>query len=210
MTDKVKHENNHLSIKEQLLETAERLFAEKGYDGVGIREITATAGVNVSMVSYYFGGKEGLYKAVLLGKVQLLKSELEGENIKQLTPREIIENYAAALMRIHKSSPYLVQIMHRELLSPHGVLQQLAGTVLASVLQILRQAMERGVADGNFKADLDIDKSILMLAGAINFYFMARPLHSLVLEQDDEFTDAYIKNAVEIFLRGISGAEQVK
>lgn len=51
--------------KERILAVAAKLFAEKGYDGVGVREICAKSGVNVSMVSYYFGGKEELYNALL-------------------------------------------------------------------------------------------------------------------------------------------------
>lgn len=49
----------------QLLEAARELFAQKGLDGVTVREIAGRAGVNVCLVSYYFDGKEGLYKECL-------------------------------------------------------------------------------------------------------------------------------------------------
>lgn len=47
--------------RELLLETAERLFAEQGYDGVGIREIVAAAGANLAAIKYHFGSKRDLY-----------------------------------------------------------------------------------------------------------------------------------------------------
>ncbi len=47
--------------KERILAAAEALFAEKGYDAVTIREITAKARCNLSLVYYYFGGKKKLY-----------------------------------------------------------------------------------------------------------------------------------------------------
>lgn len=50
--------------REVLLSVAERLFAANGYSGVSVREITKLAKVNVSSVSYYFGGKRELYSAV--------------------------------------------------------------------------------------------------------------------------------------------------
>lgn len=48
------------SKEENILLSAEKLFAEKGFDGTSTREISAAANVNISMISYYFGSKEQL------------------------------------------------------------------------------------------------------------------------------------------------------
>lgn len=53
-----------IETRERLLSEAERMFASRGYAGASVRRITESAGANVAAVSYYFGGKEGLYKAV--------------------------------------------------------------------------------------------------------------------------------------------------
>lgn len=50
--------------RERILEVAERLFAEKGYNGVSLRSITAAAGANMAAVHYYFRTKEGLLRAI--------------------------------------------------------------------------------------------------------------------------------------------------
>jgi len=50
--------------RERLLISGAELFAQKGFSAVGVREVTDKAGVNVSMTSYYFGGKNGLLKAI--------------------------------------------------------------------------------------------------------------------------------------------------
>jgi AcrR family transcriptional regulator len=47
--------------REKLVEAAETLFSESGFDGVSIREIAEAAGVNIALIGYYFGGKEGLF-----------------------------------------------------------------------------------------------------------------------------------------------------
>ena len=52
-------------VKLRLVEAATLLFAEKGFDGVGLREIAAKAKANSAMVAYHFGGKDGLYLAAL-------------------------------------------------------------------------------------------------------------------------------------------------
>jgi TetR/AcrR family transcriptional regulator len=51
----------NVEIREKIMRAARGLFAERGLEGVSVREIATTAGVNIAMVSYYFGGKEGLY-----------------------------------------------------------------------------------------------------------------------------------------------------
>lgn len=48
-----------------LLKAAIRLFAEKGYEGASIRDISDAAGVNSSLISFHFGGKAGLHSAAL-------------------------------------------------------------------------------------------------------------------------------------------------
>jgi AcrR family transcriptional regulator len=50
---------------ERILETAERLFAERGFDGTSIRDVTAEAGVNLAAVHYHYRSKEALLAAVL-------------------------------------------------------------------------------------------------------------------------------------------------
>lgn len=52
-----------------LLDTAERLFAERGIDGTSVRDITKAAAANVSAVNYHFGGKDGLVEAVFFRRL---------------------------------------------------------------------------------------------------------------------------------------------
>src|ERR1700709_902094 len=58
----------------QIIETAEQLFAERGYDGTSVRDIADEADINVAMISYYFGSKEKLMEALFelrIGNVKL-------------------------------------------------------------------------------------------------------------------------------------------
>ncbi len=55
-------ENNS---KEKILNSAIKLFATNGFDGTSIRDICKDAGVNVCMISYYFGGKKELYQGII-------------------------------------------------------------------------------------------------------------------------------------------------
>ncbi len=68
-------------VKLRLIEAATLLFAAKGFDGVGLREIAAKAQANSAMVAYHFGGKEGLYLAVLRAGFERCPSQ-----VAQLSP----------------------------------------------------------------------------------------------------------------------------
>lgn len=51
--------------KQRILDAATKLFAENGFDGTSIREICRFARANVCMISYYWGGKQELYKGII-------------------------------------------------------------------------------------------------------------------------------------------------
>ena len=51
--------------REHILIVAEALFGEKGFDGTSVRDIAQQAGVNLAMISYYFGSKEKLLEAMI-------------------------------------------------------------------------------------------------------------------------------------------------
>ena len=51
--------------REHILTVAEELFGEKGFDGTSVRDIAQRAGVNLAMISYYFGSKEKLLESLI-------------------------------------------------------------------------------------------------------------------------------------------------
>src|SRR5579862_7856298 len=61
--------------RERILKAAERLFAERGYEGTSIRAIVAKARVNQAAVNYHFAGKEGLYREVLRAAFRALTEQ---------------------------------------------------------------------------------------------------------------------------------------
>ena len=63
------------ATRERILAAAERLFLDNGYDGTSSRMITAAARVNLAAVNYHFGGKEGLFQAMLARRLDALHAE---------------------------------------------------------------------------------------------------------------------------------------
>ncbi|HEX3768183.1 MAG TPA: TetR family transcriptional regulator, partial [Puia sp.] len=66
-----------LSTKQlQLLDTAESLFSQKGFDGTSVRDIAEAAGINTAMISYYFGSKEKLMEEIFERKSLNIKEKV--------------------------------------------------------------------------------------------------------------------------------------
>ena len=64
-----------VATKERILDTAEALFMEHGFEATGLRSITAAAGVNLAAVNYHFGTKEELFEAVLTRRLDPMNQE---------------------------------------------------------------------------------------------------------------------------------------
>lgn len=61
-----------INKKNKILDAAEELFAERGFDGVTLRQIAKRAGVDVALTSYYFGPKVELFDAVIARRGKIL------------------------------------------------------------------------------------------------------------------------------------------
>jgi AcrR family transcriptional regulator len=69
---------NQPTKRDRILDAAEALFAERGYDGVTLRQIASEAGVDVALASYHFGKKLDLFNAVFERRAEALnRSRLE-------------------------------------------------------------------------------------------------------------------------------------
>ena len=84
--------------REQLIQVARRLFAEKGFEGTSVEEIAARAEVSKPVVYEHFGGKEGLYAVVVDREVGYLLATIESALAGASRSRELVEQAALALL----------------------------------------------------------------------------------------------------------------
>ena len=116
-------------IRERLIDVAEELFCEKGFDGTSVRDITSRAKCNVAAVNYHFGGKDKLYYEVFhrhmrtlrdirIASIKRVMSQGEGE----VTLEQLLRAFAKAFIEplIEESSGRrLMKLMVREMLDPY-------------------------------------------------------------------------------------------
>lgn len=87
-----------LSTQERILDASENLFAEFGFDGVSLRKITQTAGVELALANYHFGPKTDLFLAVVRRRADEL-NEARKLAIDQLPASSTLEDVIGAFTR---------------------------------------------------------------------------------------------------------------
>ncbi len=192
-----------LGVKASIEEAAVRLFAADGYEKVSIRDIAREAHVNSAAISYYFGGKAGLYRQVLYkgtGMISEFVGIIEGKNP---APEEIILLYGRFLCRLGREKPEVLRLIFWELMHGTKVFNEFVRQRLNQVLQILRQSVEAGMESGSFRQDLAPEAVCTAWAGMVLFFFLSQGIYEEVGEEKKLAPEEYLQECWKVFLRGI-------
>lgn len=110
-----------LDSKKCILAVAAKLFAKFGLDKTSTREIAKESNANISLISYYFGGKEGLYKEVMRNFAEEMRTSVNeriaASSKKTMTKqlfRDEIESIVEMLIFFRTKYPEVLQIFARE------------------------------------------------------------------------------------------------
>ena len=124
--------------REQLIEIARGLFAERGFDGTSIEEIAARAEVSKPVVYEHFGGKEGLYAVVVDREVRGLLTMMQA-SLTAGHPRVLLEQAAFALLDYIENSSDGFRILVRDspIGSASGSFVSIIGDIASRVEHIL-------------------------------------------------------------------------
>ena len=111
------------------------MFAERGYARVTVRDICNKARANVAAVNYHFGGKDGLYRAVMRQAMEIMQATTEAARVAgaDLPAAERLRAYvgvfADRLLGVHHET-WIHQLMLREMSDPTPALAMVADEVL--------------------------------------------------------------------------------
>lgn len=187
---------NDLNDKQiQILEVAETLFAEKGFDGTSIRDISKVAQINVAMVSYYFGSKEKLLESLILFKTSGLKEQLVNLIDENLEPVEKINKLIELYINRISCNKGIYRILHFELSSKKRVLDILSFSEIKKAnLKSLELIIQEGQAKGVFRKDVIIPLITPTILGTYFHFNMNKPFFEELLDlKTEESFNNYIK-----------------
>lgn len=195
--------------RKKLIEIAIPLFATKGFAAVSVRELTVTANTNVSAISYYFNGKEGLYQAVLEEQLSSIQQALESaKSSDHISALERLTYYAGQVAQIHTQRPFLARYISNEVANPteHGgvVIER----YLSQVYEFMQTSLQEGILNGDFRADLNTTYATISLVGILNFYFKSKSLINKFVSLPEDANIEYTTHAFQIYLHGIMNAKK--
>lgn len=196
------------STQELLLSSARKLFALKGFEGTTVKDVADEARVNISLVSYHFGGKEGLYRACLeqIGTDKLRRTR------GLLSPAASLEEvrikltlFCTQIFEAHVEDPHLHAMMHRECEAPIPIIEDIFKRTFFKIWEELVAFITDAQKAQYLRADVDPQLattqfmlSVLQLAkmDTQNFRFFGKTL------RDPEYRTHATQQIVQLFLKG--------
>lgn len=159
----------------RLLEAGRRLFGRHGFDGTSVRALTSEAGVNLGAVTYHFGSKAALYRAVLRHVFSPVRDLFLGLGDVPEPPMERVERVVRGMFRILAANPDLPRFFIRELVLGDRPSPETVDTA-GAVLGILSSILEEGQRDGSVVAGDTVLQALTVMSQPIYLTLMSTTL----------------------------------
>jgi AcrR family transcriptional regulator len=163
------------ATREALMQAGTELFAARGYDAVPVESIAERAGANKAMINYHFGGKRGLYKAILIETFEEIGAQVRAISQGSGDARAQIAAFIDFVLdlgttrRVAFPALFLREVMSGE--GPDLEVFKRLGMVVSSVMEIVR----RGVAEGTLRP-VDPFNAYFMLMAPMSLFLATQPV----------------------------------
>ncbi|MEM7492909.1 MAG: TetR/AcrR family transcriptional regulator [Pseudomonadota bacterium] len=160
--------------REQLLDVAERLFAERGFYGASIAAIADELGLTKQALLHHYGSKEKLYGAVLQRISEYVEEHLVSTVTSSSDTFQQLEAYLLTMATSSLESPARSQLLMRELLDNKRRADTVGTWYLRSYLDTLVELV-RKIPGWTDAPQEDIFITLYQLLGAINYFVVSQP-----------------------------------
>jgi len=139
----------------RILDAAEELFMQHGFEGTSMRHLTSRAGVNLAAVNYHFGSKHALIEAVFRRRLDPMNvariaalEELEKEG-RPIAPETIIRAFVGPSLRLIEDAKgggrNFIRLLGRTYSEPAKAVRALIGQMYAPAMERYKRALERAL-----------------------------------------------------------------
>ncbi|GAA4767672.1 TetR family transcriptional regulator [Flavobacterium hankyongi] len=180
----------------EILQVAEKLFAEHGFDGTSVRDIARVANINIAMISYYFGSKEKLLDALIVYRISDMRLQMENLYQQDLTPLEKIDRLIELYIKRINKNKGMYQIIHFEMSSGKRIMNCDAfNEMKKDNLNILKNMIAEGQEKGIFRTDINVVLIPTTIMGTYFHFQMNKPFFKSIMDlnTDEEF-ETYINS----------------
>jgi TetR/AcrR family transcriptional regulator len=193
------------ATRQNILDAAFIEFSDNGLSGTRVDAIAARTGTNVRMIYYYFGSKDGLYRAVLEQAYAAMRAAEANLGLESLAPDTAIQRMTEFVFDYHAAEPRFARLVtieniHRaEHIARSVTMPAMNLTVISSIAAILAS----GQAEGRFRPDADPLGVHLLITGFCFFRVANRHTLRTIFGKDPlspDLRDAHRRMAVESVL----------
>ena len=194
-----------------ILDQAIALFGDRGKHAVSVVDIADAAGVKKSLIFYYFGSKDRLYRAAFLSLFEEF-AETVAPRIVNLEPGiGQVERFVREHIAFLRSHPSLVRFMVRELLANEtersGILHELSGR-MKPFRDTMLNAFKAGREKGEIR-DIDPVHTLVNILSLNVFFFLGKPMVNLIFDSIDfeRFENERENHVIDLLLHGLQTEE---
>jgi AcrR family transcriptional regulator len=204
----IQKEKVKLSTRDKILETAIKLFSERGFNGTTTKEIAEEAGVNESLIFRYFTTKRDLYGAIIEKKIEEEPGiEVPIEMFKKTRNDWLIfRSIALRMFDCVEKDPTFMRLLYFSALEGHELSDMFFDTYVEYINMLLSDYIEQRISEKAFKELNPFIASRAFMGMVIN-YIIVQELFGEKKRKKLE-KEEVVETFVKIFFDGITGAEK--
>jgi TetR/AcrR family transcriptional regulator len=161
----------------RILERAAEVFAEKGFEGTSLSDLTEACEVNRRMIYHYFGDKRGLYRAIFVRAWEAMRESFASVAVgpTALSAEDAMLLPLGAFFDFLVDHPSFVRLMMWEALEGGHISKSIWRELREPVFRELEALVRAAQARGALGAEVDPAHLVISLMGATTFYFAYAP-----------------------------------
>ncbi len=198
--------------KNSILTAAAKLFAKLGLDKCSTREIAKLSNSNISLISYYFGGKEGLYREVMrtcaLEIREHVQARIDSSKDLPMTEnlfRSEVESVIESIIFFQMKYPEVSQIFAREKLTQLQHSEEIHQEIFYPLVQSFMQTFKRAQSAGFVRTEINPALFFLFMSEGIWGFFEMQRCPTPLAEEFPKFINdpSELKNQIaRIYIEG--------
>ena len=174
--------------EERILEAARKIFISKGFEGAKVRDIAAEAGVNLSLLNYYFQSKENIFEIVFKQAMETLLHQTPEVVAADMSLFDKIRRLVSLYIDTLIVNPMLPAFLHYELaVNPARIcLDETKRLEVDAMFQIFIDQVELERSRGGLRNDVTAAEIYMDVVSMCVFPFVDKPIFQSIFQIDDQ------------------------
>ncbi len=186
------------TARERILQSAERLFIEKGYSNTSIRDVCKEANANIALINYYFNSKEDLYKELIKSKVDPIIKQIKTlSEDREIPSKEKFFRVFDIYAEFYEHNYNLPKLLAREIVTNSDISNWFHSNIVLKELRYIKKIFEDAQRDGVIT---DKYNSVLLMSfclGAMMFILAGHTVTDRILKSEFSLKGT-VKEQIEI------------